>query len=88
MDRRGAWSRHNWLSRTVNNGSDKAVIHHHCFRCQRDFVEDQSIGRYAVNVSVFRFQKLADPISKRWITGFCPGEALTQDLADRKELAT
>jgi hypothetical protein len=84
MDSSGAWNSHNWQVRKVEN---KGVIHHHCSRCSRDFVDDPSSGkRHAVYVSVFSFHELPELITTRWMDEFCPGKPLFQDIAARKRI--
>ncbi len=79
-----AWNTHNWTSaegRKVELEPGKPLIQHHCSRCRRDFVEDPQAGeRYAVHVSVFRFRRLPDSVTKRWIGEMCPGAPLPQDM--------
>ena len=85
MDRRSAWNSHYWHTRRVENASDHGVIHHHCSRCSRDFIDDPSTGkRFAVYVAVFRFEKLPELITTRWLDELCPGEPQAQDIAARR----
>ena len=87
---RDAWNTHNWISaggRKVEIEPGKPLIQHHCSRCRRDFVEDPQTGeRYAVHVSVFKFRRLPDPITNRWMGEMCPGAPLPQDLEVRNRL--
>ena len=87
---RDAWDTHNWSSaegRKVEIEPGKPLIQHHCSRCRRDFVEDPPTGeRYAVYVSVFRFRRLPDAVTKRWIGEMCPGAPLPQDIEVRNSL--
>ena len=79
-----AWNTHNWSSaegRKVEIEAGRPLIQRHCSRCRRDFVEDPATAeRYAVHVSVFRFDRLPDSVSKRWIGEMCPGAPLPQDI--------
>jgi hypothetical protein len=85
-----AWNTHNWSSaegRKVEIEPARPLIQHHCSRCRRDFVEEAGTGeRYAVHVSVFKFLRLPDPITKRWIGEMCPGAPLPQDIEVRNRL--
>ena len=86
MDR-GVWDSHNWSKRRVEIEPGKPVIQHHCSRCARDFVEDTPTGeRFAVYVSVFRFRKLPEPITKQWLAELCPGAPLPYDIEIRSRL--
>ena len=89
MDR-DAWNSHHWVSvrgRQIEIELGKQLIQHHCSRCRRDFVEDPPTGeRYAVYVSVFRFRKLPDLITKQWLAELCPGAPLPSDIEVRGKL--
>jgi hypothetical protein len=88
MDQRNAWSSHYWQTRAIENGVYKGVVHHHCSRCSRDFVDDSSTEeRYAVYVAVFRFEKLSELTTARWLGELCPGVPMVQDIAVRKRFA-
>jgi hypothetical protein len=90
MDRGGVWNSHQWSSaegRLVEIEPGKSLIQHHCSRCRRDFVEDPPTGeRYAVYASVFRFRKLPDSITRRWLGELCPGAPLPYDIEVRAKL--
>jgi hypothetical protein len=88
MDR-GVWNSHQWSSaqgRDVEIEPGKTVIQHHCSRCRRDFVEAPTGERYAVYVSVFRFRKLPDLITRQWLSELCPGAPLPYDIEIRTKL--
>lgn len=89
MDR-DVWNSHRWSSakgRRTEIEPGEPLIQYHCSRCRRDFVEDQPSGqRYAVYVSVFRFRRLPDPITKRWLEELCPGAPLPYDIEVRSKL--
>jgi hypothetical protein len=88
MEERSVWNSHNWQTRKVEISANE-LIHYHCSRCSRDFVDDQSTGkRYAVHVAIFRFEELPGLITARWLVEFCPGVPLVQDVAVRKRPAT
>jgi hypothetical protein len=93
MDQRSAWSSHHWQTwsshhwqtRTIENGVYNGVVHHHCARCLRDFVDDPSTGeRYAVYVAVFSFERLPELTTAKWLRDLCPGMPVVQDGAIRK----
>jgi hypothetical protein len=90
MDRGGVWNSHQWAGaqgRRVEIEPGRTLIQHHCSRCRRDFIEDLLTGeRYAVYVSVFRFRKLPDLISRRWLGELCPGAPLPYDIEVRNKL--
>jgi hypothetical protein len=87
---RDAWDSHKWNSakgRRVEIEPGKPLIQHHCLRCRRDFVEDPPTGeRYAVYVSVFRFRKLPEAITRQWLGELCPGAPLPYDIEVRNRL--
>ena len=90
MDREVWKNSHRWSSahgRRVEIEPGKPLIQFHCSRCRRDFVEDQQSGeRYAVYVSVFRFRKLPDLVTKQWLGELCPGAPLANDIEVRNQL--
>jgi hypothetical protein len=89
MDQRSAWTSHHWQTREIVNDVYQGVIHHHCSRCVRDFVDDPSTGeRYAVHVAVFRFEKLSELTTAQWLREFCPGQPGVQDVEVRKRFAS
>jgi hypothetical protein len=67
-----AWNSHQWSSaqgRRVQVEPGKELLQHHCSRCRRDFVQDPTTSeRYAVYVSVFRFRKLPEAITRQWLS--------------------
>ena len=87
---RDAWNSHKWSSAQGQRTEielDKPLSHHRCSRCKRDFVEDPSTGeRYAIYVSVFRFGKLPDLISKQWLRELCPGAPAPYDIEVRRKM--
>jgi hypothetical protein len=87
---RDVWNSHQWSSaqgRPVQIHGDKTLVHHHCSRCRRDFVEDPLAGeRYAVHVSVFSFRRLPDSINRHWLGELCPGAPLPKDVEIRGKL--
>ena len=85
MDRRSVWSSHYWQTREIEKGVYEGVIHHHCSRCLRDFVDEPVTGeRYAVYVGVFRFEKLPELTTARWLRELCPGAPMIEDVEIRK----
>ena len=89
MDR-DVWNSHNWSvaeGRRVEIEPGKPLIQLHCSRCRRDFVEDPLSGeQYAVYVSVFRFRKFPEQITKQWLGELCPGAPLPYDVEVRAQL--
>ena len=85
-----AWNSHQWSSaqgRRVQVEPGKELLQHHCSRCRRDFVLDPTTSeRYAVYVSVFRFRKLPDSITRQWLSELCPGAPLPYDIEVRSRL--
>ncbi len=85
-----AWNSHSWSSargRRVEVEPDNSLVHHHCSRCLRDFLQDlQSGERYAVHVSALTFRRFPDPIAKQWIGELCPGTPLPFDAEVRSQL--
>jgi len=81
-----AWNTHDWISRSLEIVANKPIAQQTCRKCWRSFVDESegSIGRwYAVHVSVFKFQRLADEVTSRWLSQECPGARLTADDVDR-----
>ncbi|HEV2169361.1 MAG TPA: hypothetical protein VGR40_00360 [Candidatus Binatus sp.] len=89
MDR-DVWNSHSWSNangRSVEIEPGRQLVQHHCMRCRRDFVEDPTTGeRSAVYVSVFRFRKLPDLITRQWLSELCPGAPLPYDIEVRTRL--
>jgi hypothetical protein len=83
------WSRHKCIppeGRLVDVRG-KAFRHCLCTQCGRDFVEEvESAEQYAVNVSAFDFDRLADDVSDRWLNEPCPKRRLGSDAHDRLKL--
>ena len=64
------------------------VLHVFCKRCRRDFVIDLSTHeRYAVHVSLSRFNRLEADVNERWLREPCPGEATERDDDDRRRIS-
>jgi hypothetical protein len=89
MDR-DARNSHKWSSangRRIEIEPGKPLVQRRCSRCRRDFIEDPATGeRYAVYVSVFRFRKLPDLITKQWLGELCPGAPFPYDIEVRSKL--
>ncbi|MGH7923915.1 MAG: hypothetical protein ACREQH_04900 [Candidatus Binatus sp.] len=85
-----AWNSHQWSTpqgRRVQIEPGKELIQHHCSRCRRDFVMNPVTGeRSAVYVSVFRFRKLPELITRQWLGELCPGAPLPYDIEVRSRL--
>jgi hypothetical protein len=83
---------HQWHERRephLKIDSGDAVLHHHCGRCGRDIVTVLSSGtRHAAYVSMLRFYRLDDEVTRRWLSERCPGARLATDDEDRKMLAS
>jgi hypothetical protein len=61
------------------------IIHQVCRKCWRSFVEECSTGeRYAAHASLFKFHRLSDEVTSRWLSEDCPGERLMADETDRQ----
>lgn len=55
-----------------------------CVQCGRDFVEEPSTHElYAVHVSAFHLDRLADGVTRRWREDPCPSQRLMLDQQDR-----
>jgi hypothetical protein len=81
-----AWNSHDWISRRLEVAPGKPLAQQTCRKCGRSFVDESegSIGRwYAVHVSVFKFLRLADEVTSRWLFQDCPGARLRADEVDR-----
>jgi len=78
-----SWNSHIWNCRRLKF-QGVPLVHHACSDCGRNFVDDLLLNvRYAVHVGVWRFIRLADEATERWISTDCPGERLKSDRADR-----
>lgn len=79
-----AWNSHDWTRRRIEIEPGKPLLHHRCTRCRRDIVEEVSTGeRYAVHVSAFRFDRLSDEITARWLIETCAKSQPASDDDDR-----
>ena len=75
---------HDWSISRLELVTSQPIIHQVCRECRRGFVEEFSTGeRYAVHISIFRFYRLSDEVTARWLSEKCPGELLKKDDADR-----
>jgi hypothetical protein len=85
-----AWHSHRWASptgRRIRDQSGKAIFHHQCAQCRRDFAHDLESGeRYAVHVSIFDLRRLTDPVTKQWLEEPCPGEPMPHDAVARSKV--
>jgi hypothetical protein len=80
------WLSHKWTS--VRGRSlaiaGKTLRQFKCRHCRRDFVQETGSGeRYAVHVSMFGFDRLADEVTDRWLKQPCPHTAPRSDDDDR-----
>ena len=79
-----AWNTHDWSISRLELVPSQPIIHQVCHECRRGFVEEFSTGeRYAVHASIFRFYRLSDEVTARWLSEKCPAERLIADEADR-----
>ncbi len=81
------WSSHTWISARgrILSIAGKSLRQFKCRNCRRDFVEEIGTGaRYAVHVSIFDFDRLADSVTDRWLKQPCPRTALRSDDDDRR----
>ena len=78
---------HQWIERkdphlTIETG--EPVVQHHCCTCGRDVVTVlPSDERHAAYASIFRFYRLSDEVTARWLREVCPGARLPRDKEDR-----
>jgi hypothetical protein len=78
-----AWNTHDWSISRLELMPGRPIIHQVCFACRRGFVEEFSTGeRYAVHASIFRFYRLSDEVTARWLSEKCPAEPMNADEAD------
>jgi hypothetical protein len=85
------WSSHRWISARGRSLTiaGKSLRQFKCRYCRRDFVEETPTGaRYAVHVSIFDFDRLADSVTDRWLKQPCPQTALRSDDDDRRTRRT
>ena len=62
----------------------RVILHHRCRQCGRDFgFELDGSGWHAVYIGVFRLERLAETVSRRWVTEVCPGRINPRDEIDR-----
>lgn len=63
----------------------RTIVHQRCSRCGRDFgFELDGSGWHAVYVGLSRVERLAESVSRQWVTDACPGQALwEQDQSAR-----
>lgn len=81
-----SWNTHDWISRSLEIAPGKPLAQRVCRSCGRAFLDESEgfTGRwYAVHVSVFKFYRLADEVTSRWLSQECPGARLTADNVDR-----
>jgi hypothetical protein len=80
-----AWKTHDWSISRFGLVSGPPLIHQVCCKCRRSFVEECSTGeRYAVHASLFKFHRLSDEVTARWLSEDCPAERLMADETDRQ----
>jgi hypothetical protein len=80
------WLSHKWTSARGRSLAiaGKSLRHFKCRHCRRDFVQVTGSGeRYAVHVSMFDFERLADRVTDRWLKQPCPHTAPRSDDNDR-----
>jgi hypothetical protein len=77
------WNTHDWNVSRLELVPGRPIIHQVCVKCRRGFVEEFSTDeRYAVHASIFRFYRLSDEVTARWLSEKCPAERLIADEAD------
>ena len=82
---RSAWDTHDWSISFLGLASGAPLIHQVCRKCRRSFVEECSTGeRYAVHASLFKFHRLSDGVTSRWLSEDCPAERQMADETDRR----
>jgi hypothetical protein len=80
-----SWNTHVWTTRRLELAPGQPLTQQVCRECGRAFVDECSTGkRYAVHVSIFKFHRLCDEVTSRWLAEKCPAERLMADEADRK----
>ncbi len=80
-----AWDTHDWTSRGLEALPHQRIVHRVCGACGRGFFDQFPSGeRYAVYDSVFRFHRLSDEVTSRWLSDQCPAERLVADEEDRR----
>jgi len=79
------WTTHCWIGRRLVLAPGQPLIQRVCNDCARAFVDECSTGeRYAVHVSIFKFHRLSDEVTSRWLSEQCPAQRLARDEADRQ----
>jgi hypothetical protein len=79
------WDTHLWVSRTVEIEHGCPLIQQICRSCGRNFVDEIHSGeRYAVHVAVFKFDRLADEVTARWLCEPCPRARMRSDEIDER----
>jgi hypothetical protein len=77
------WNTHDWSISRLELVPGQPIIHQVCRECRRGFVEEVSTGElYSVYASIFRFYRLSDEVTARWLSEKCPAERLSADQAD------
>jgi hypothetical protein len=80
-----AWDTHDWINSDPEGLPDQRIVYSLCGACGRGFFDEFPSGeRYAVHDSVFRFHRLSDQVTSRWLSERCPGKHLIADEADRR----
>jgi hypothetical protein len=80
-----AWNTHDWINSALEILPDQRFVHWACGECGRGFLDEfPSRERYAVYDSVFRFHRLSDEVTSRWLSDQCPAERLIADEEDRR----
>jgi hypothetical protein len=80
-----AWNTHDWIVSSLELVPGQPIIHQVCSKCRRGFVDELSTAnRYAAHASIFRFYRLADEVTSRWLSEKCPAGRLETDEADRQ----
>lgn len=80
-----SWKKHIWISHHLELVPGAPLILQVCRECGRAFVDECSTGeRYAVHVSIFKFHRLSDEVTARWLSEKCPDEHLAADETNRQ----
>jgi hypothetical protein len=84
MEMNPCWNTHDWVSRDLDFIPGQLLIQQVCRGCDRGFVDEFSTGmRYAVHFTLFKFHRLSDEVTSRWLSEDCPAESLMADETDR-----
>ena len=79
------WTTHCWIGRRLELVPGQPLIQWVCNDCARAFVDECSTTeRYAVHVSIFKFHRLSDEVTSRWLSENCPAQRPIEDDADRR----